>query len=194
MSTHLTESAEKESHFLLIVGPPGGGKGTISNKILKVRELIFNQNGIIALVTQILSCYNISSKKNFSTKDFPVLHHISSGDILREHVRKGTDIGKKAKECMDKGGLVPDEVMIDLVMADAKPYMEQGKSLLLDGFPRTLQQAMSLDKVTSIDMVINLNIPMETIVARIADRYVAHNSLFLQNVYSENVLLIRSTL
>lgn len=73
---------------------------------------------------------------------------------------------------MDSGKLVPDDIMIELVMNDATPMMEDGRNLLLDGFPRTLQQAMSLEKVAHIDTVINLNIPTETIVERIADRYV----------------------
>lgn len=71
---------------------------------------------------------------------------------------------------MASGKLVPDELMIDLVMEDATPYMEEGKPLLLDGFPRSLKQAMALEKVAHIGLVINLDIPTETIVARIADR------------------------
>jgi len=73
---------------------------------------------------------------------------------------------------MSKGALVPDPLMIDLVMEDATPYLEQGQSLLLDGFPRTLQQAMALEQVTPIDLVINLDVPTETIVERIADRWI----------------------
>ena len=71
---------------------------------------------------------------------------------------------------MDKGELVPDKLMIDLVMEDATPYLEEGQSLLLDGFPRTLNQAMSLENVIHVDMVLNLDIPTETIVDRISDR------------------------
>ena len=62
--------------------------------------------------------------------------------------------------------------MIDLVMTDATPCLEEGRSLLLDGFPRTIDQAKALDNVVNVDLVINLDIPTETIVARIADRYV----------------------
>lgn len=72
---------------------------------------------------------------------------------------------------MAAGELVPDSLMIDLVMEDAQPYIESGQSLLLDGFPRSLRQAQSLEKVTHIDLVINLDIPTQTIVDRIADRY-----------------------
>lgn len=66
--------------------------------------------------------------------------------------------------------LVPDELMIDLVMEDATPVIEDGKCLLLDGFPRTLEQAKALEQVAHIDTVINLDIPTEVIVERIADR------------------------
>lgn len=71
---------------------------------------------------------------------------------------------------MATGRLVPDSLMIDLVMDDAAPYLESGQSLLLDGFPRSLRQAESLEKVAHIDIVVNLDIPTQTIVDRIADR------------------------
>lgn len=71
---------------------------------------------------------------------------------------------------MDSGKLVPDELMIDLVMNDATPVLEDGGSLLLDGFPRTLPQAEALDQVVNVDIVIDLDIPTDTIVGRIADR------------------------
>jgi adenylate kinase family enzyme len=108
----------------------------------------------------------------FNNQDFPVFQHVSSGDILRKHVLDETPLGLEAKKYMDKGKLVPDEVMIDLVMADATPALEEGRALLLDGFPRTLKQAIALENVTHIGLVVNLDIPTETIVDRIADRYV----------------------
>jgi nucleoside-triphosphate--adenylate kinase len=140
MST-LTVAApdDLECRFILILGKPGGGKGTISGKILE---------------------------------DFPQLHHLSTGDLLRQHVREKTTLGIEAKSFMDDGKLVPDSLMIDLVMKDATPILEEGRSLLLDGFPRTIEQAKALDDVVNVDMVINLDIPTETIVARIADRWI----------------------
>lgn len=71
---------------------------------------------------------------------------------------------------MDEGKLVPDNLMIDLVMEEATPHLDNGKSLLLDGFPRTVAQAKALEEEVHVDMVINLDIPTETIVERIADR------------------------
>lgn len=134
-----TQEGESNEKFMLIVGKPGGGKGTISNKILK---------------------------------DFPLFEHISTGDLLRQHVRNETDIGKEAKTYMDKGGLVPDDVMIRLVMEDSEKALESGKSLLLDGFPRTMEQAKALDEKIDVEIVVDLNIPTETIVERIADRWI----------------------
>jgi adenylate kinase family enzyme len=79
---------------------------------------------------------------------------------------------------MDRGALVPDYLMINLVMEDATPYLEDGKSLLLDGFPRNLEQAKALEKLAHIDMVANLDVPTETIVDRIADRWVRGRSRY----------------
>lgn len=96
--------------------------------------------------------------------------HLSSGDLLRTHVREQTVLGCKAKAFMEKGMLVPDELMIELIMEDTASVLEEGKCLLLDGFPRTLDQARALENVARIDTVINLEIPTEIIVSRIADR------------------------
>ena len=71
---------------------------------------------------------------------------------------------------MDRGDLVPDTIMINLVMEEATFHLEEGRSLLLDGFPRNLEQAQALEEVAHIDMVANLDIPTDTIVERIADR------------------------
>ncbi|MCB0722550.1 MAG: adenylate kinase [Ignavibacteriae bacterium] len=72
------------------------------------------------------------------------LRHLSTGDILRKAVSDGTELGLKAKEIMDKGDLVPDEIMIGIV-DDALTGEETG--FILDGFPRTLEQAKALDKI-----------------------------------------------
>lgn len=105
-------------------------------------------------------------------QDFPTFHHVSTGDLLRQNVRAKTALGQKAKEYMEKGHLVPDNLMIELVMDDATPFLEKGHSLLLDGFPRNLDQAKALEEVTHIDVVVNLDIPTEVIVERIADRWI----------------------
>lgn len=73
---------------------------------------------------------------------------------------------------MESGRLVPDELIIHALMEDAAPYLEEGRSLLLDGFPRTLQQAEALEHVAHIDIVVNLDVPDQTIVERISDRWI----------------------
>ena len=99
---------------------------------------------------------------------------ISTGDMLREAVANQTELGKKAKEDMDKGELVPDEVVIGIVKERlAQPDCERG--FILDGFPRTLKQAEALDKILDelgkkIDAVINVAVPEEEIVKRIVNR------------------------
>lgn len=84
---------------------------------------------------------------------------------------------------MNEGKLVPDELMINLVLSEATPEMESGKSLLLDGFPRTIAQAKALDQSVEVDLVVNLNVPNETIVRRISDRYEAFFCFFLFAIY-----------
>ena len=71
---------------------------------------------------------------------------------------------------MNEGKLVPDQLMIDLVLTEATPEIDNGRSLLLDGFPRTIDQAKALDQTVQVDLVINLDVPNETIVDRISDR------------------------
>ena len=132
-------ASNPDTYFMLILGKPGGGKGTISKKILQ---------------------------------DFPSFRHLSTGDVLRQHVREKTEIGIKAKKHMDEGGLVPNELMIDLVLGDATRELANGNNLLLDGFPRTLEQAAALDEQIEVDLVVDLNVPTETIIERISDRCV----------------------
>ena len=94
---------------------------------------------------------------------------MSTGDVLRAHVRNQTEIGKEAHKFIKAGVLVPDKVMIQ-ILEDAKENVGGDKSLLLDGFPRTIAQARALDERNPIDFVINLDIPTETIIERISDR------------------------
>jgi adenylate kinase len=130
---------------LLIMGPPGAGKGTQAAEIVKELKI----------------------------------PHISTGDMLREAVKQGTEMGKKAKEYMDKGQLVPDEVIIGVVKERlGQPDCKVG--FLLDGFPRTLPQAEALDQTLKemgikLDAVINIRVPREKIVDRITGRRVCRS-------------------
>ena len=96
---------------------------------------------------------------------------LSTGDMLRGHIRQGTELGRQAKEHIDAGRLVPDELVVSMLKERlALPDMQNG--LILDGFPRTLQQAEELDTFLQIDHVIPLEVPDEAIVWRMAGRRV----------------------
>ena len=97
--------------------------------------------------------------------------HISTGDILRRNIKEGTPLGVKAKEYIDAGALVPDEVVIGLV-EDRLSQDDCKNGYVLDGFPRTIPQAEALDKVAKIDMAINIDVPFEMIVSRLGGRRV----------------------
>ena len=99
------------------------------------------------------------------------LPHISTGDIFRENIKNQTEIGLLAKSYIDKGQLVPDEVTCKIVENRiAKPDCEKG--YMLDGFPRTIVQAEALDKITKIDLVINIDVDFSLIMDRICGRRV----------------------
>ncbi|XP_061884250.1 adenylate kinase 4, mitochondrial isoform X1 [Entelurus aequoreus] len=119
-----------------IMGPPGSGKGTISERIAQ----------------------------SFG------LQYLSSGHFLRESIAANTEAGMQVKTYVERGMLVPDHVMTRLMM----PRLEQlsGQSWLLDGFPRTLAQAQTLNSLYQLDMVISLNIPFETLKDRLSDRWI----------------------
>ncbi|XP_030049662.1 GTP:AMP phosphotransferase AK3, mitochondrial [Microcaecilia unicolor] len=120
----------------VIMGPPGSGKGTVSDRIVKHFEL----------------------------------KHLSSGDLLRANIQRGSEIGVVAKSFIDQGQLVPDDVMTKLILRELN-NMDQ-RHWLLDGFPRTVPQAEALDNVYKIDSVINLNVPFETIKNRLTARWI----------------------
>jgi len=95
--------------------------------------------------------------------------HISTGDLLREEVRKATGLGVKAKEYMDSGKLVPDELVINMLKTRLKGD-DCKKGFILDGFPRTREQAEALDSITRIDAVLNLRIPDWVLIEKILAR------------------------
>lgn len=102
--------------------------------------------------------------------------HISTGDIFRANIKEGTELGKKAKGYIDKGLLVPDELVVDIV-ADRLQKEDCNDGYVLDGFPRTIPQAEALDTVletkgTSIDYVISVEVADEIIVDRMSGRRV----------------------
>ncbi len=128
--------------YLVLLGPPGAGKGTQAKRLAEKLGL----------------------------------PHISTGDILRQNVKDGTALGKQAKGIMDKGLLVPDELVA--AMLDERfnnPDIKKG--FILDGYPRTLAQAKTLDEILShkklsVDLVVYLDTSDEIIIKRLTGRLV----------------------
>jgi len=125
---------------LIMLGPPGAGKGTQAKMLAEKLSV----------------------------------PHISTGDIFRDAIKKGTEMGKKAKVYLDSGDLVPDEIVVLIVRERlAKPDCEKG--FILDGFPRTVPQAESLDKIldemkTPLDAVIEIKVDSEELIKRLENR------------------------
>lgn len=127
---------------LILLGPPGAGKGT-------------QASGIV-------SEYNVT--------------HISTGDIFRYNIKNETELGKKVKSYLDNGQLVPDELTIDLIW-DRLDQEDCKNGFLLDGFPRTINQAEALQKGLlerglKLDAVINIEVAKEILVKRLSGRRV----------------------
>lgn len=104
------------------------------------------------------------------------LFHISTGDVLRNHIKQGTELGKTAKSYIDKGHLIPDELMIDIlasVLDNNKEAAAEG--VIFDGFPRTIAQAEALEKLLAdrgmaIDAVVGLEVPEDELEKRLVLR------------------------
>ncbi|MGC9011592.1 adenylate kinase [Thermogladius sp.] len=122
---------------VVLIGPPGAGKGTYSE---------------------------------YFTKKY-CIPHISTGDIFRAEVAKKSELGLKVKEYLDRGELVPDEIVVEVVKRRlSEPDTKRG--FILDGFPRTIKQAQELEKITPLDAAIHIYISEEEAVRRLSNRYV----------------------
>jgi len=119
--------------------------------------------------------------------EYPI-PHISTGDMFREAVSQGTELGKEAKKYMDAGQLVPDQVTIGIVRERlAQPDCKKG--FLLDGFPRTTVQAQALDEVLEesgrrIEAVINIDVPSGVLIERMSGRVTCRECKAVYNVHS----------
>ncbi len=125
---------------LILLGPPGAGKGTQAVGIVKAFGI----------------------------------PHISTGDIFRKNLKEGTELGTRAKSFMDKGLLVPDQLVVEIV-EDRLKEKDCEKGFLLDGFPRTLNQAKELDDVlakmnVAMDNVVNIEVDKSILVGRAVGR------------------------
>ena len=104
------------------------------------------------------------------------LFHISTGDVLRDHIKRGTELGKTAKQYIDQGQLIPDELMIGIlaqVIDDNKEAAQNG--VIFDGFPRTIPQAEALETLlnergTSVSAVVGLEVPEQELIDRLVKR------------------------
>jgi adenylate kinase len=107
-----------------------------------------------------------------------VVPHISTGDILRAAVRDDTEFGMKAREIMDAGELVPDDVIVGIIDERLERDDTRTRGFILDGFPRTTIQAEELLRITAprgIDLAVNLDVPRELVLARLASRRVCQD-------------------
>lgn len=103
------------------------------------------------------------------------LLHLSTGDLLRSEIKEATPLGLEAKKYIDKGELVPDEVVIGMISGKLDEYAGKVQGFIFDGFPRTKAQAEALDKLlkfknTAISMVLSLEVPEDEVVNRILNR------------------------
>ena len=114
------------------------------------------------------------------------LEHLSTGDMLREEMKKGTDLGKLAKQYIEEGKLVPDSVIIDMVKGRLSKTQA---GIMFDGFPRTVAQAEALDAIAKIDAVINLYTTVDVVVERIGGRRLCRQCGAVYNVswYKEEI-------
>lgn len=117
-------------------------------------------------------------------KQFSKIAHISTGDLFRENIKAGTPIGKEAKQYIDNGQLVPDSVVIGMVQERLKADDVKAHGFMLDGFPRTMEQAKQLDAVVSIDTVAVLDIEKDVLKKRIIGRWNCPSCNRIYNVYN----------
>ena len=137
---------------IVLLGAPGSGKGTVGKILAEKLKLA----------------------------------HISTGDLFRENLKNETELGKEAKTYMDKGELVPDELTVKML----EKRMEEAdvvNGAILDGFPRTTNQAVVLDELLSskgkkVDMALNIEVPFDEIVERIANRRSCRGCSAIYNV------------
>ncbi|KAI9734860.1 MAG: adenylate kinase [Cirrosporium novae-zelandiae] len=139
-----SEGGKPPQHMrLILMGPPGAGKGTQAPRI----------------------------KEKFC------VCHLATGDMLRSQVAKKTPLGKEAKKIMDQGGLVSDEIMVNMIQNELENNAECKNGFILDGFPRTVAQAQRLDAMLSahhqkLDHAIELRIDDSLLVSRITGRLI----------------------
>lgn len=140
--------------YIVMLGPPGAGKGTQAKRIAQELDLV----------------------------------HVSTGDLFRENLKNETELGKLAQQYMDKGELVPDDVTIRMVEERlSRPDCEKGA--VLDGFPRTTDQAEALDDLLekfggSVELVPFIKVPDEVLVERLSGRWMSPSGRVYHEKYN----------
>lgn len=107
---------------------------------------------------------------------------ISTGDMIRDTIKSGSELGKKMKQFYEKGELVPDELIIEMLKERTSKSDVKEKGFILDGFPRTIEQAKALNKIAKIDGIINLDVPNWVIVERLSNRRICKKCGAIYNV------------
>lgn len=106
---------------------------------------------------------------------------IAMGDIFREIIKENTELGRKVKRYVEKGALVPDDVVVE-VLKRRLTKIHSKKGFILDGYPRTLEQAKALEKIARIDVVIRLTVPDWIIIERLSTRRICENCSEVYNI------------
>jgi len=117
--------------------------------------------------------------------------HVATGDLLRDHRRRGSELGRVAKKYMDRGELVPDHLVVDMVL-ERLEHPDAARGVLLDGFPRTLAQAESLESELElrgggVNAALFLDVPSSVLVDRLAGRWVCTECQSIYNIYLQNL-------
>ena len=106
---------------------------------------------------------------------------IATGDIFREMIKENTSLGRRVKAYVESGLLVPDDVTFD-VLKESLAKIPKGKGFILDGYPRTVEQAKALDRIANIDAIIHLTVPEWIIVERLSSRRICQNCGAIYNL------------